>query len=397
MTIQQISKIQLRRGPEIDLPGYPVNTAPLEFTDGLATGELGFSVDTGRLFIGSDPAQGQINYNRATFPYRNIEVLTEAASETLQRIHEGFTREQKSGSFFSTSLDPTYDWTDVTLLGLDGTVRNVIFTGNDLLGELDYFAFLGTRPLESGVVSFASNPHNLSVTASVTHNVAMAMPSPLQFRAVYTNDPNGFILQYTNDSADMIHLFFRTLRVSLPDMLNSSDLGLDPDSLYVDIKNCIDEVAYNLQRESDVRHEGDTNLANSIIAFESLILGQFADLSQMNIGTANAVVNIEAFLSGENGIVFNTQNDNPFVLQYDGMERLRLNAFGIGIGTNMPSTSAALDVQSSSQGVRFPNMTSGQRTSILVPEAGLVVFDTDLQKLCVYSGTGWEAISSIPV
>jgi hypothetical protein len=397
MTIQQISKIQLRRGPEIDLPGYPSNTIPLDFTEGLAAGELAFAVDTGRLFIGSDPAQGSVNYKRIEFPYRNIEVLTEAARGTLLRIHEGFTREQTSGSFFSTTLDPSSEWMDVQLLDKDQNVRSVIFSGLDLLGSIDYFAFVGSRPLEGGKITFASDPHDLSVTVDVSRSVSIGGPSPLEFRAIFQNDPQGYVLQYLNDSSDRVYLFFRTTRVSLPDVLNATDLGLDPNSLYAEIKNRIDEVAFALQTESDVRANSDNTITNTLTSFQANILSQFNDLATMNIGTANAVVNIEAFLSGENGIVFNTQHDNPFVIQYDGMERVRINGMSVGVGTNAPSESAALDVQSTTQGVRFPNMTSNQRTAISGLDAGLIVFDTDLQKLCVYTGSGWEAITSTPL
>jgi hypothetical protein len=62
----QISKIQLRRGPEVDLP------------IALDDGEFGFTTDTGRLFIGQNtPTDGTPNFDRDAFPFQNIEVLTE--------------------------------------------------------------------------------------------------------------------------------------------------------------------------------------------------------------------------------------------------------------------------------------------------------------------------------
>ena len=66
----------------------------------------------------------------------------------------------------------------------------------------------------------------------------------------------------------------------------------------------------------------------------------------------------------------------------------------IGIGAT-PAASAVLDAQSTTQGVRFPNMTTTQKNAIGTPAAGLVIFDTTLAKLCVYSGTAWQTITSV--
>jgi hypothetical protein len=66
----------------------------------------------------------------------------------------------------------------------------------------------------------------------------------------------------------------------------------------------------------------------------------------------------------------------------------------VGIGAT-PAASAVLDAQSTTQGVRFPNMTTTQKNAIGTPVAGLVIFDITLAKLCVYSGTAWQTITSV--
>lgn len=54
---------------------------------------------------------------------------------------------------------------------------------------------------------------------------------------------------------------------------------------------------------------------------------------------------------------------------------------------------AILKAVSTTRGVLFPNMTTAQKMAISSPKSGLVVYDTDLNKLCVYTNI-WEIISS---
>lgn len=68
-------------------------------------------------------------------------------------------------------------------------------------------------------------------------------------------------------------------------------------------------------------------------------------------------------------------------------------AGSVGIGATA-NASAILDAQSTTKGVRFPNMTTTQKNAIASPAAGLVVFDTTLAKLCVYTGAAWQTITS---
>ena len=63
--------------------------------------------------------------------------------------------------------------------------------------------------------------------------------------------------------------------------------------------------------------------------------------------------------------------------------------------TTAATTSSIVDIISTTKGVLFPRMTTTQKNAIATPAAGLMVFDTTLVKLCVYSGTAWETITSL--
>jgi hypothetical protein len=66
----------------------------------------------------------------------------------------------------------------------------------------------------------------------------------------------------------------------------------------------------------------------------------------------------------------------------------------IGIGTMTPNAAALLHLSSTTMGFLPPVMTTAQKTAISGPTAGLVVYDSDLNKLCVYTGSAWETITS---
>ena len=67
----------------------------------------------------------------------------------------------------------------------------------------------------------------------------------------------------------------------------------------------------------------------------------------------------------------------------------------VGVGTNTPHTSAALEVKDSARGILIPRMTTTQRTSIASPAEGLMVYQTDGSKgFWYYDGTIWKNVSA---
>lgn len=70
---------------------------------------------------------------------------------------------------------------------------------------------------------------------------------------------------------------------------------------------------------------------------------------------------------------------------------LRFTKFGqLSIGSASPNASAKVEIQSTTRGLLPPRMTTAQRDAIATPAAGLMVYDTTVNKLSIYNGTEWK-------
>ncbi len=66
----------------------------------------------------------------------------------------------------------------------------------------------------------------------------------------------------------------------------------------------------------------------------------------------------------------------------------------VGIGTATPSSSALLDITSTTKGLLIPRMTTAQRSAIAAPAKGLMVFDNDSNSFWFYNGSAWINIAA---
>ncbi|PXV68191.1 hypothetical protein CLV62_102223 [Dysgonomonas alginatilytica] len=62
----------------------------------------------------------------------------------------------------------------------------------------------------------------------------------------------------------------------------------------------------------------------------------------------------------------------------------------IGVNTTTPHSSAALDVESTNQGVLLPRMATSQKRAIVSPASGLLVYDTTLK--CISQNVGTATV-----
>ncbi len=106
----------------------------------------------------------------------------------------------------------------------------------------------------------------------------------------------------------------------------------------------------------------------------------------------NTATSLTSFIRADGLISGSTLSTPGFNANSNGLTATTISATTVSIGS--PSSSAAiLEVASTSQGVLFPRMTQTQRTSILSPTAGLIVYQTDSPDgLYIYKVGGWVQI-----
>jgi hypothetical protein len=154
---------------------------------------------------------------------------------------------------------------------------------------------------------------------------------------------------------------------------NIDDIGTAPNEIP------LNQFLGNLAYQNADAIAGNVNIGGSITANNASVINVNSTSDALRItqtGTGNAFV-VEDSASPD---------ATPFVIDASG---------NVGIGTSSPSASAILDAQSTTKGVRMPNMTTTQKNAIASPAVGLIVFDTTLGKLSVRTASAWETITSV--
>ena len=233
--IVNVEKVQLRRGLEVELPGKPAQLVPLRLTQGLSEGELGMTVDSGRLFLGHSPRQGDVNYERAAFPYQNLEVLTENSPRTRALFNE-FVRDQENTDYFlPTKLAKNAVLSPIPHAEL--TPRDLVpstFIAESATIVVEYAAFVdapgGARdgwPVKQGEIRFiarageTSFPSNQGSPEEPKVEDDVLIGGGLTFGLERVS--NGYRLTYLNQTQENLLLYMR--RVVVTGLSSTSFIG----------------------------------------------------------------------------------------------------------------------------------------------------------------------------
>lgn len=122
-------------------------------------------------------------------------------------------------------------------------------------------------------------------------------------------------------------------------------------------------------------------------------------------GTTTTTTALAIGNSVEVCMIMGGYGSSPYALWLQGTDFTNFNSIrpivinprggSVGINTSSPNTSSILDLTSTTKAFLPPRMTSIEKAAIGSPIAGMVVYDSTLNKLCVYTGAAWETITSV--
>jgi hypothetical protein len=164
--------------------------------------------------------------------------------------------------------------------------------------------------------------------------------------------------------------------------------------------NTTTDAGFKLDVNGTARVNNNLSVATASTSFSGLTVGGAASQNHITIdSTQNAELRFHL-----NGSVksFLRQFSNEFRF-YTGSGAILSNwhvvnnnfVFSNTTIAGGADTSSVMEIRSTDRGFLFPRMTTTQKNAIVGPVAGLVVYDTTLNKLCVRTASSWETITSI--
>jgi hypothetical protein len=104
------------------------------------------------------------------------------------------------------------------------------------------------------------------------------------------------------------------------------------------------------------------------------------------------------------GLLINDQNayshaviTNSWGIYQEGINDLNYFSSKLLIGTTTDVSSAKVVIDSTSQGVLVPRMTTTQINAIASPADGLLVYNTTISSMCCYLGSSWRKFNDSPM
>ncbi len=140
---------------------------------------------------------------------------------------------------------------------------------------------------------------------------------------------------------------------------------------------------------SDFVFPRDVTATRALILLSSFnwkVLSSGGYFSIFDVSAGNSPLQIAATGLGGGGSMFITR-------QVDMGGHNIVDIGGLACAASLVA-SAILQADSTSQGFLPPRMTTTQKAAIASPAEGLTVYDTTLHKLCVFTGSVWETVTS---
>jgi hypothetical protein len=250
-----------------------------------------------------------------------------------------------------------------------------------------------TSLLGSGDIVISANPSGVAGAIQFSDGSAFASDAA----NLFWDDANNRLGVGTNAPNDRLEVN-GNIRVSATSFLYSSVGGgavtagllfsssTPKVSVYT---NSAERVIFGTSTVATIKGSGTTSATTSLLVQNSAGTAALTVRDNLSATFGSTVTAVSYSCIGSNSTLATVyaQINNTF---------LRASSQGLNISAAniAPDNSAQLQVDSTTKGFLPPRMTTTEKNAIATPAAGLVVYDTTLNKLCVYT-TAWETITSL--
>jgi hypothetical protein len=224
--------------------------------------------------------------------------------------------------------------------------------------------------------SFTGNI-NIASTGSLNIN-ADASPTEYQRFKWYIYNPNGetiganskLVLQTTRRSG--------VIGIFNPIVINQGNVGINVSDL-------------DNEPSKTLTVGGDIKLTGQIFVNTSLYNYDVGNILKVASGGGIEGVNLNSIYLPINNPTSTGTATFPIITNTSGATFATVSG-NIGIGTISPNATSILDITSTTKGFLPPRMKSSQKNAISPPATGLIVYDTDNNRLEVYNGSTWGSL-----
>jgi hypothetical protein len=161
------------------------------------------------------------------------------------------------------------------------------------------------------------------------------------------------------------------------------------------------EVVGNAKINGAIEIKGTTNY--TALSFDNTTANKNNNILFKDAGTTVGQFHYDLFGGGAFGDGFKLYAKTPLstdaeTMVWDSNDNVHVPNGNFFVGLSAPASveaSAIIQANSVSKGFLPPRMNTTQKNAITSPATGLIVFDTVLAKLAVYTGAGWETVTSV--
>ena len=413
--------------PTLSLPQSIATTSSPTFANGTFTGNL--TVNTNTLFV--DSVNNRVGVGTLTPNARFVVAQDSSASASIMAIHN---TSNTAGSIAQLSLSNSSNLTSlrgsaIQSVGDDISIglyslrflispglsapterMRLTSTGNLLIGTvidntIDKVQIQGSLSIStalgraSGGTGLSTAPTNGQLLIGNGTNYTLATLTGTANQVTVTNGAGTITLSLPQSIATTSNVRFNTL--ALGGVISSNALRI------------LTPIAGGTFRNGmSIGSEIQSDVTGGVSIYESFPTLQAASFTLSNLyhyGAFQGTIGAGATLTTQQGFfvsstMIGATNNYGFRGQLAAatgrwniyMDGTAANAI-VGqtiFGSTTLVTSALVALSSTTQGFRPPVMTTAQKNAIASPTAGLIVYDTTLNKLCVYT-TAWETITSV--